>query len=331
MQQLPPQADPTKAVLTKEIKHARPLTSCFWEPQSRFVFFGAEDNLVHRVNLRTEQIVPLAGHDSWVRGFAATPDGQTLFTGGYDGRLIAWPLAAETPEPLRVNEAHTGWIRAVAISGDGKLVATCGNDRLIKVWDVNDGRLVQEFAGHQHHVYNVIFLPDSAQLVSCDLKGVVRLWQVGSAESRELATVQQLHGYDTTFRADIGGARSIAISPDGNQVALGGITNVSNAFAGVGEPAIALVNSSTGEVHRVLESKDKAKGTMWGVAHHPDGFWIGVAGGGGGGWLRFWNADGKHEFTGLKLKNDGRGMSLSPDHRQVAVAHADLHLRLYQF
>lgn len=331
MSQLADKADPTKVALTKEFPHERPLTACFWEPLARFVFFGAEDNLVHRLNLQTETIDALPRHDSWVRGMAATPDGETLLTGGYDGRLIAWPLAAEVPQPLRVTEAHDGWIRAVAVSPNGKLAATCGNDRLVKVWEVADGRLVQTLAGHQHHVYNVIFLPDSEQLASCDLKGVVRKWRVGAENSQELATVKQLHEYDTTFRADIGGARSIAISPDGRLVALGGITNVSNAFAGVGEVAIALVNTESGAIERLLESKEKVRGTCWGVAHHPDGFWIGVSGGGGGGWIRCWNADSDNEFTSFKLKNDGRGMSLSPDNRHLAIAHADKFLRLYQF
>jgi WD40 repeat protein len=323
--------DPAKAEVAREFKHTRPLTSCHWEPQSRYIFFGAEDNLVHRFDLATDTVAPFALHDSWVRGLASSPDGETLYTAGFDGRLVFWPAAAETPSPLRVIQGHDGWIRAVAASPCGRYVATCGNDRLVKLWDVADGRLLEEYSGHQWHVYNVTFLPDSTRIISCDLKGVVWQWQVGSSESRELATVEQLHEYDTTFRADIGGARGIAIRPDGGVVALGGITNVTNAFAGVGEIAIALVRTETGEIDRILESKEKTKGTIWGVAYHPDGFWIGVSGGGGGGWLHYWDGESDHEFAKVKLPHDGRGMSLAPDHRRLAVAHADMHLRVYQF
>ena len=204
----------------------------------------------------------------------------------------------------------------------------CGNDRLVKLWDAAQGTLVRTFAGHKSHVYNVAFAHDDASLVSCDLHGTVMSWAIDSQASAEVTTVAALHAYDTTFRADIGGARSVALRSDGGQVALGGITNVSNAFAGVGEIVVALVNVAEKKVDQLLQSKEKTQGAVWGVAHHPAGFWIGLSGGGGG-WLHFWKGDANHEFFKLKLATDGRGMSLSPDRRQLAVAHADAHLRMY--
>ena len=120
-----------------------------------------------------------------------------------------------------------------------------------------------------------------------------------------------------------------ALRGDGGQLALGGITKVSNAFAGVGEIIVALVNPADGKLDLTLQSKDKTTGTTWGLAWHPDGFWLGLSGGSGGGWLYFWKGDTAEEFFRLQLKNDGRGMSLSPDGKQVAVAHADNHLRTY--
>ncbi len=325
----PVKVSPEKTLLLLEHKHSRPLTACHWEPRSRFVFFGAEENLIHRFEPATGKVVPLAAHDSWVRAFGSSPDGENFYSGGYDGRLLFWPATADNPEPLRTINAHQGWIRALAISPCGKHLATCGNDRLVKWWDAATGKLAKEFKGHESHVYNVIFSHDSSRLFSCDLKGVVNSWSLDSDSPRTLVTVEKLHGYDTTFRADIGGARSIALSSDGKQLALGGITNVTNAFAGVGEIAVALLNPAEGKLELLLESKDKTKGTTWGVAHHADGFWIGLTGGGGGGWLYFWKGDSSQELFKLKLKFDGRGMSLSPDRTQVAVAHADAHLRLY--
>ena len=232
--------NPQQTKLLQEYKLDRPLTSCHWDPQSRFVFCGAEDFLIHRIDPVSGEKITLAAHDSWIRAFGSSSDGETLYSGGYDGRLVFWPASAAKPEPLRILEAHQGWVRAIAASPDGKHVATCGNDRLVKVWDAATGTLVREFSGHAHHVYNLIYSQDSRQLFSCDLKGIVNAW-----------------------------------------------------------------------------------------ALDPDGFWVGVSGGGGGGWLYFWKGDSADEFFRLQLKNDGRGMSLSPDGKQVAVAHVDNHLRTY--
>ncbi len=321
--------DPQQTKLLQEYKLDRPLTACQWDPLSRFIFCGAEDNLVHRIDPASGQTVSLTAHDSWVRAFGCSPDGATLYSGGYDGRLIYWPAAAEKPEPSRIIDGHQGWIRAIAVSSDGQHVATCGNDRMVKVWDAAAGTLVREFPGHGSHVYNLIYSLDSRWLYSCDLMGIVIAWSLDSVMPKTLVTVEQLHGYDTTFRADIGGARSIAIRGDSGQCALGGITKVSNAFAGVGEITVALINPADGKLDLVLQSKDKTIGTTWGLAWHPDGFWVGLSGGVGGGWLYFWKGDSAEEFFRLKLKNDGRGMSLSPDGNQLAVAHADNHLRTY--
>lgn len=312
-----------------EHKHARPLVACKWDPLSRYVYWGAEDNLVHRFDLATKAVTPLARHDSWVRALGCSPDGAMLYSGGYDGRLIWWPAAVEKPEPTRVVDAHQGWLRALAVSPDGQKIATCGNDNLVKLWNAADGVLAGTLAGHSSHVYNVAWRPDGSALVSCDLKGVVKEWDLAtSAAKRDLAAAP-LWKYDTTFRADLGGARCVAFRSDGNQLALGGITNVSNAFAGIGHPAIVLLEWTDGKQAFLLEATEKANGVCWGLVHHPQGFWIGLAGGGGGGWLHFFKGDAANEFHKLKLPNNGRDLSLSPDGARVAVAHADGNLRVY--
>jgi hypothetical protein len=372
MTQPAPPVDPAKTRKTAEYKHSRPLTACYWEPKGRYLFFGAEDNLIHRYDVAAKTALPLAAHDSWVRAFAATPDGETLLSGGYDGRLVWWPATADKPAPQRVVDAHAGWVRALAVSPSGLRVATCGNDRLVKEWDIATGTLVRTLAGHASHVYNVCYGKDDGALYSCDHRGVVMAWTLppvaaggtpgantptantptantptantptantpaatapaggvaGTAPGVEIAKVEALHFYDTTFRADIGGARSIALRGDGGRLALGGITNVSNAFAGVGEVAVAVVDPAARKLEILLIAKEKTQGAVWGVAHHPDGFWIGLSGGGGG-WLLFWKGDTANEFFRFKLPADGRGLGVAPDHRQVAVAHADSHLRVY--
>src|ERR1041384_4148946 len=108
--------DPTKPRETLQHKHDRPLIACRFDPTGRYVFFGAEDNLVHRFDLTKKAVTPFAAHESWVRAIGFSPKSDLLYTGGYDGRLIFWPANDEKPQPTRVIDAHQGWLRALAVS-----------------------------------------------------------------------------------------------------------------------------------------------------------------------------------------------------------------------
>jgi WD40 repeat protein len=327
---MPAEIDPTKTHLVLEHKHDRPLVACRFDPTGKYVFFGAEDNLVHRLDLAAKTVTHFAAHESWVRALGCSPDGTLLYSGGYDGRLVIWPAMAEKPEPLHVVEAHQGWLRALAVHPSGAVVATGGNDNDVKFWDAASGDPVGTLTGHAQHVYYVAFDPSGKSLVSCDLKGVVKQWNVATGSlDRDLPPAEALYKYDTTFRADIGGARSLAFSADGKQLAVSGITNVTNAFAGIGNPVVVLYDLADGKIVRTMTAKEKLNGVLWGIAWHPKGFWIGAAGGGGGGWLYFWRGDEDNEFFKLKLPNDARDLALSPDATRVATAHFDKSLRVY--
>ena len=320
--------DPTQTFVASQWKHARPLTACRFDPSGKYVFTGAEDNFVTRWDLSTGSPTSLTGHDRWVRAFAFSQSGDTVYTGGYDGRILSWAAATEKPEPILRFDAHQGWVRALAMGPDGTRLASCGNDKLVKLWDVKDGKLFLELRGHESHVYNLAFHPTDGSLVSCDLKGNVKQWDLTASKASRDLSAAALYKYDTQFRADVGGARSLAFSRDGKQLALGGITNVSNAFAGVGNPAVMLLDWETGKLVVQYEGKEKINGVAWGVRQHPNGFWIGLSGGGGGGWLYFWRDAAPAEFAKFKLPDSGRDFDLHPDGIRVAVAHPDLHLRI---
>ncbi|HJZ57405.1 MAG TPA: hypothetical protein VKE74_20720 [Gemmataceae bacterium] len=354
--------DPTTIRLERELKHPSPLIGCRFDPSGRFLFASAQDSTIQRFDLLTGSKVALVGHPSWVRGmafvgtagageFAAWFDRQTalhaavgfasesapppkpapftLVSGDYHGNLIWWPGDAESPKPIRTVSAHDGWCRAVAVSPDGKSVASCGNDNAVKLWSAADGSPVRTLEGHTSHVYNVAFHPDGTRLASCDLKGIVKDWDLKSGTGTRDLDAKVLHKYDPGFMADIGGARAMAFSPDGTKLACAGITNVSNAFAGVGNPAVVVFEWADGKP-KVLKSKDNFQGTAWGVAFHPDGFVIG-AGAGSGGRLWFWKGDDPASFHTVTVPTGARDMALSPAADRVAVAGGNGSAYFYTF
>ena len=316
-------AQPKATHVVKTFTHGGPLLSARFDPTGQFVFSAGQDYRISRFTFPDGKRTVLPDeHDSWVRGLACTPDGSTLLTGGYDGQLIWWPVADEKPTPIRKVAAHAGWIREVAVSPNGKLVATCGNDHLVKLWDAGNGKLVRQLKAHQHHVYNIAFHPDGGALISNDLLGHFKHWEVGTGKLvREFRQVQ-MHKYDEKFRADIGGARGMAFNSDGSLLAASGITEVSNAFAGVGKPTVELIDWATGK--RVRRYVQGGKGVAWGVGLHSDHFLVAAY----IGLLLFWSyADSKLHHQ-AKIGSLAFDLSLHPDGLHVATAHHDGKVRI---
>ncbi|HET6878968.1 MAG TPA: WD40 repeat domain-containing protein [Pirellulales bacterium] len=326
----PPTPDPTQVRLVKEFKHSRPLFACRIDRTGRFAFTGAQDNLVVRWDLEGDAKLELAGHESWVRGIALQPSGELLASGDYAGKFCVWRLATEgiAPPAWQV-AAHQGWLRAVAASPDGTTFATCGNDRLVRLFSAADGKLVRELPGHDCHVYNAAFHPSGSQLASCDLKGVVKHWDLSSGAPVRQLDASLLWKYDPTFHADIGGARGMTFSPGGAWLACAGVTEVTNAFAGIGNAVVVLFDWATGERKQVLRPKEHFQGVAWSVAFHPAGFIVAVAGGQHGGTLWFYRPQQPEPFFTFKLPAGARDLALHPDGNRLVVAHTDSVLRLY--
>jgi WD40 repeat protein len=323
----PVKVDPAQAHIDRDFKHASPLIGCRLDPSGRFAFAGAQDNHVVRWDLASGKATLLAGHKSWVRGLAFAVRDKLLFSGDYAGRILAWPVETDAPAPVRTLEAHRGWVRALAVSPDGKTLASCGNDHLVKLWSVADGKPVRDFVGHDCHVYNVAFHPDGRHLISADLKGAVKVWDLTTGNSERDLEAKVLHKYDPTFMADIGGVRGLAVRGDGALLACAGITDVSNAFAGIGKPLVVLIDWQTGKQKQLLRPRVNFQGTAWGVAFHPAGFLVSV-GGGNGGMVWFWQPDKPQDVFALKLPANARDLDLHPDGRRLVAACADGVLRL---
>jgi WD40 repeat protein len=325
-----PKADPMAVRLVQTITHDRPVLTCRFDPNGDFLFAGAEDNNFHRWDLFTGSSLHLKGHRSWIGTLSLPPvAGNIVITGGHEGKLAWWNGLDAAPASLRIVDAHKGYIRAVAFSPDGRLIATGGNDNFVRVWSATDGTLVKELAGHTRHVYNVAFHPSGTALVSGDLLGVLNQWAVGSWKLTRDLDAKVLSKYDPTFKADVGGIRGIDFSPDGKSLAVAGITEVSNAFAGIGEPAVVLFDWESGKQLKLLKPKEKFQGSVAGVRFHPSGEFLIGAGGGGAGGMWFWKPDDEKSFHAIALASNAYDLALHPDGLRLAVPLFDKTIRIY--
>ena len=124
------------------------------------------------------------------------------------------------------------------------MLASCGNDHLVKLWSIPDGK-ARPRAGGTRLPRLQRRLPSRRQAPALRgpqgrRQGVGCYGEPGARATERELDAKILYKYDPSFQADIGGVRSMAFSPDGSLLACAGITDVSNAFAGVGNPLIVL-------------------------------------------------------------------------------------------
>ncbi len=322
-------ADPKQTHVVKELVHDRPLTSCAFDPKGRYVFAGSEDYGVVRVK-RDDGAKTRIDLGCWSRALGFSPDGETLYTGGYDGKLIWWPTAADAPQPVRSVQAYEGtapWIRALDISPDGTMIAAGANDGIVKLWGASDGRMIAELKGHEANVYSVLFHPSGQFLLSGDLAGKLHQWSVADKNIVRTFDAQALHAYDGGQQVHYGGVRSISLSGDGKYLSASGLYKATNPLGAVNDPLVVLFEWESAKVLRQLTAGE-LKGIAWKAQFHPDGFLVCGSGGSGGGFILFWTPDQDREIFKLQMPDIVRDLDVHPDGLQIATAHYDGKLRL---
>jgi WD40 repeat protein len=295
-------------------------------PGTGRVFLGSSDFKVTEGDLAAAKFEPteLYAHGSYVTTLALA--GTALVSGGYDGKLVWWDT--EKKKELRRLDAHAKWIRQVTVSPDGKLVASVADDMVCKLWDAASGKLVRELRGHAektpHHfssmLYAVAFSPDGKHLATADKTAKVVVWDVASGKQLKTVEAPVMYTWDPVQRLhSIGGARSLAFSPDGAHLAVGGTGKIGNIdhLEANGRVEVFDWRAEKRVAELVL---DKSKGLVNKLAYAPDGAWLLAVGGAGEGFVAFLDVAGKKVLKQEKVAMHVHDISVTPTFDSLVLA-----------
>jgi WD40 repeat protein len=140
---------------------------------------------------------------------ALSADGSQAWGGSVAGKLAGWDT--RSGEQLREFTGHEAEILSVALSPNGRYVLTAGaSDGTARLWDIAAGQASHVLRPGAGFVLDATVSPDSEYALASTTQGQIYMWGI---ESGELQRTFELEGP--------AGAPSIAVSPDGRQLAVG--------------------------------------------------------------------------------------------------------------
>lgn len=74
-------------------------------------------------------------------------------------------------------------VTSVVMSPDGRFLAAGSLDTVVRIWDAQNGQLLDKLKGHKDSVYSVAFSPDGNFLVSGSLDKTLKMWDMASLEA----------------------------------------------------------------------------------------------------------------------------------------------------
>lgn len=217
--------------------HSTSVNRVAFSPDGRWMATACDDGTMKVWESASgSELRTLQGHTSAVNDLAFSPDGTRLISASDDHTLRIWDTS--TGQTLHMLDGHAAEVASAQFSPDGRQIASGSVDRTVRLWDANNGQELRAFRAHdlgvhcidfardgkrilsaanelkllnaesptantmKEHVAPLSFLtfsPDSQRLLSGDVSGCIKSWDINSRQL--LRSISSNEGTNITYSA----------------------------------------------------------------------------------------------------------------------------------
>lgn len=180
---------------------------------SRYLVSAGWDNYTILWDMKSfSKIRDLKEHKDWIREVSISPDNRYIVSASHDGSFKIWDLKTGelkhdveiSPKEFIKKGSYPEFDRktknavcAVTFSQDGKYLAVGTLDEFIRIWNLDQFKLIKKLRAHGNGTGYIIFSNDGNIMVSGSIYNELIVWDAKTFNP--LDTLNEYWGYNSSF------------------------------------------------------------------------------------------------------------------------------------
>eukprot|EP00002_Diphylleia_rotans_P015790 TRINITY_DN3058_c0_g1_i1.p1 TRINITY_DN3058_c0_g1~~TRINITY_DN3058_c0_g1_i1.p1 ORF type:complete len:1082 (+),score=178.40 TRINITY_DN3058_c0_g1_i1:71-3316(+) len=163
---------------TKSIETEYPQLCLEWVDSSEGLWTGDTKGALKLWTLATKQPIKKINHahDDWVMDLVYVPDYNVIASASLDRTVRVWDI--KTCQSIVVQKGHILGVSHLAYSSFATLLLSGGSEREIFAWHPSKKGIVHRMKGHEKSVVGLYCKDGAPELISADISGCVKIWDV---------------------------------------------------------------------------------------------------------------------------------------------------------